>query len=87
VACDHPENRHDRNPTWSEKNPDGRWRSFTYEELAKRDKLNLDIFGIKNKSLEDSESLPEPDLLAQEIADDLQAAMELFAAIAAELKS
>ena len=66
--------------------PEGRWRSFDYEELLKRDKLNLDIFWLKDKSLEDSEDLPEPDVLAQEIADDLQTALEQFAAIAAELK-
>ena len=86
VKCYHPDNRHQRKATFSEKNPEGRWRSFSYEELAKRDKLNLDIFWIKDKSLEDAESLPEPDVLAQEIAEDLQAAMEQFASIAAELK-
>jgi type I restriction enzyme M protein len=86
VACYQPDNRHDRKPTWNETNPDGRWRCFTYEELAKRDKLNLDIFWIKDKSLEDAENLPEPDELAQEIAVDLQAAMELFATIANGLK-
>ena len=48
---------------------EGRWRAFDYEELLKRDKLNLDIFWLKDKSLEDSENLPEPDVLAQEIAD------------------
>ncbi len=86
VASYHPENRHERRPTWSDTNPEGRWRCFTYEELAKRDKLNLDIFWIKDKSLEDADSLPEPDVLAQEIADDLQTALELFGAIANELK-
>jgi type I restriction enzyme M protein len=86
VACCHPENRHDRKETWSETNPDGRWRSFAYDELQKRDKLNLDIFWLKDKSLEDSENLPEPDVLAREIADDLQTALEQFSAIAAELK-
>ena len=55
-------------------------------DLLKRDKLNLDVFWLKDKSLEDSENLPEPDVLAQEIADDLQTAPEQFAAIAAELK-
>ncbi len=45
-------------------------------------RLNLDIFWLKDTSLEDADSLPEPDVLAQEIAEDLQAAMELFAAIA-----
>ena len=37
-------NRHTRKPTWSEKNPDGRWRAYDYDELAKRDKVSLDIF-------------------------------------------
>jgi len=86
VSCYHPENRRERKPTWSESNPEGRWRSFAYDEIARRDKLNLDIFWIRDKSLEDAESLPEPEILAQEIAEDLQAAMEQFASIAAELK-
>jgi type I restriction enzyme M protein len=86
VECYNPKNRHERKGRWSEKNPEGRWRSFTYDELAQRDKLNLDIFWIKDKSLEDADSLPEPDELAQEIAADLQAAMELFATIANGLK-
>ena len=64
----------------------GRWRAFDYEELLKRDKLNLDIFWLRDKSLEDSENLPEPDVLAQEIADDLQTALDQFTAIAAELR-
>jgi type I restriction enzyme M protein len=82
VACYNPKNRHACKPTWSDKNPESRWRSFAYDEPAKRDKLNLDIFWIKDKSLEDAESLPEPDELAQEIADDLQTAFELFATVA-----
>jgi type I restriction enzyme M protein len=82
VACFSPENRHER----KEGGAESRWRSFAYEELLKRDKLNLDIFWLRDKSLEDSENLPEPDVLAQEIADDLQTALEQFAAIAAELK-
>jgi type I restriction enzyme M protein len=82
VECFKPGKRHDR----KEGQGDGRWRSFSYEDLLKRDKLNLDIFWLKDKSLEDSENLPEPEVLAQEIADDLQTALEQFAAIAAELK-
>ena len=39
---------------------DGRWRSFAYEELLKRDKLNLDIFWLKDDSLDDVDSLPAP---------------------------
>lgn len=86
VDCFHPDNRHRRRPTWTEKNPEGRWRCFDYEELAKRDKLNLDVFWLKDRGLEDAEGLPEPDVLAREIADDLQTALEQFAAIAEGLK-
>jgi len=76
VACYHPENRFERTPTWSEANPDGRWRVFDYAELMARDKANLDIFWLRDESLEDSANLPAPQVLAQEIADDLQAALE-----------
>jgi type I restriction enzyme M protein len=86
VKCFNPENRRRRKATWSEKNLDGRWRSYEYDELVKRDKASLDLFWLRDKSLEDIEDLPEPDVLAQEIADDLQTALEQFAAIANELK-
>jgi len=76
-----------RRGNWSEdKKFDGRWRSFDYDEIIKRDKANLDIFWLKNDSIEDSENLPDPEVLAQEIADDLQTALDSFSAIAAELK-
>jgi type I restriction enzyme M protein len=71
--------------TWSEANPDGRWRCFDYDELLKREKLSLDLFWIKDKSLTDTYSLPAPDILAAEIADDLEAALEQFTKIAARL--
>lgn len=86
VNCYRPENRHRRAPTWGARNPEGRWRGFDYEELLKRDKVNLDIFWLKDKSLEESDDLPDPDVLAQEIADDLQMALEQFQAIADKLK-
>jgi type I restriction enzyme M protein len=53
-----------------------RRRAFDYDELLKRDKVNLDIFWLKDKTLEDSDDLPDPDLLADEIADDLETALE-----------
>ncbi len=87
IASYRPGKRHLRKPTWSEGTPDGRWQSFDYAELVKRDKANLDIFWLRDKSLEDSDNLPEPDILAQEILDDLQSAMQQFAAVAAELSS
>ncbi len=74
VACYNPANRFERCPAWSEDNPAGRWRAFSYEELMGRDKANLNIFWLRDELLEDSANLPEPDVLAQEIADDLEAA-------------
>ncbi len=85
VACYHPENRHQRAATWCEANPEGRWRVFTYDELMARDKVNLDIFWLRDESLEDSANLPDPDVLAAEIVEDLQAALEQFKLISGEL--
>lgn len=85
VACYRPENRHERQDTWSEANPDGRWRSYSYEELLQRDKHSLDIFWLRDESLDASENLPDPDVIAAEIIEDLQAALEQFAAIHADL--
>lgn len=53
-----------------------RWKSFTYDELVARDKTNLDIFWLKDKSPEDTENLPAPEVLAQEIIEQLEAALE-----------
>ncbi|WP_411870533.1 N-6 DNA methylase [Vulcanococcus limneticus] len=75
VACYRPGDRHNREATWSEANPEGRWRSFSYEEILARDKVSLDLFWLRDESLEDSANLPDPHLLAQEIADDLRSAL------------
>ena len=85
VQCYKPGRLHERKPTWSEETPDGRWRSYDYGELLKRDKLSLDLFWLKDKSLTDTDSLPPPDVIATEIADDLEAALEQFTKIAASL--
>ena len=86
VACYRPENRNAREETWSEKRPEGRWRALSYEELLQRDKVSLDIFWLRDESLADAENLPDPDLLAGEIAEDLRDALGLIAAIQADLK-
>lgn len=86
VGCCQPGKMHKRKETWSEKNPEGRWRCFDYADLLKRDKLSLDLFWIKDKSLTDTDALPAPDVLATEIADDLEAALGQFTKIAARLK-
>ncbi len=79
VACYNPKNRHQRKES-------ERFKSFAYEELLKRDKVNLDIFWLKDEALEESANLPAPEIIAQEISDDLEAALEQFAAIAEDLK-
>ena len=55
-----------------------RWKAFNYDELIARDKANLDIFWLKDESLEDTENLPAPEILAQEIVEQLQAALDEF---------
>jgi type I restriction enzyme M protein len=86
VQCHNPENRHQRKATWSEKHPEGRWRAYTYEELVARDKASLDIFWLRDDSVADSDDLPDPDVIAQEIVEDLEAALEQFREIAADIK-
>ncbi len=87
VACYSADAPHKRTPTWSDDNPDGRWRSYSYDEIIKRDKLSLDLFWIKDKSLTDTDALPEPSILATEIVDELEAALAQFAKIAARLQA
>jgi type I restriction enzyme M protein len=86
VECYKPGNRHACKPTWSaEKNPTGRWRDYSYEELIQRDKVSLDLFWLKDESLEDSANLPAPDIIAGEIVEDLRTALEQFEAIQTDL--
>jgi len=56
-----------------------------YEDLMARDKVNLDIFWLRDESLEDSANLPAPDILAAEIVEDLKSALEQFEGLAGEL--
>jgi len=63
-----------------------RFRAFGYEELVSRDKANLDIFWLRDKSLEGSEDLQPPDVIAAEIAENLEAALEQFAEIHEDLR-
>ena len=85
IACYNPANRHERRETWSKENPDGRFRRYSYEQIKERDKTSLDIFWIKDKTLADLDNLPDPDVLANEIIDNLEAAMESFREIMEEL--
>lgn len=58
---------------------------YSYEESIGRDKASLDIFWLRDESLEESDKLPEPGVLAQEILDDLEGALEQFREIAEDL--
>ena len=87
VECFRPGERHTRTQTWSPENEEGRWRAFEYDDLAQRDKLNLDLLWLRDSALEDSENLPEPEVLAAEIVEDLLTALEAFQGVAQELES
>lgn len=86
INCYRPHNRHERQATWhAEQHPEGRWRQFSYDELIARDKASLDVFWLKDKSLTDLDNLPEPDDLAEEIIENLEAGLTSFRAVLAEL--
>jgi len=87
IDCYNPGNRHEREDTWSEENPDGRWRKFTYDEIAARDKTSLDIFWLKDASLTDLDNLPDPDELALEIIQNIEAGLESFRDLANGLEA
>ena len=78
VVSYNPENRHERKES-------ERFRYFTYKELIARDKASLDIFWLKDDSLDNLDDLPPPDVLAQEIIEHLEAALLSFRDVAAGL--
>jgi len=79
IECYNPDNRHDRKET-------KQFRVFDYDELIQRDKVSLDIFWLKDESLEDSENMPDPDVLARDIAENLGSAIVQFSTIYQELE-
>lgn len=78
IACYHPENRHDRRAT-------ERFKFYSYDDLMARDKASLDIFWLKDESLDNLDDLPSPDVLQQEIIEHLEAALAAFRDVAASL--
>ena len=79
-------NRLTREATFSDANPHGRWRSYPVEELLARDKASLDLFWLRDESLSDSDNLPAPELIAAEIIEDLQAALDQLKELEADLQ-
>jgi type I restriction enzyme M protein len=78
IKCYNPESRSDRKET-------ERFKVFSFDELMQRDKVSLDIFWLKDESIEDSENLPAPEVIAKDIAENLQAALEQFGSIYEDL--
>lgn len=78
IRCYNPENRHERRET-------ERFKFYSYEELIGRDKASLDVFWLKDDSLDNLDELPPPDVLQQEIIEHLEAALASFREVAAGL--
>lgn len=86
IKCYNTANRRGRKETWhATKNPEGRWRRFAYDNLKARDKTSLDVFWLKDKSLTDLDNLPEPEDLAEEIIENLEAGLNSFKEVLAGL--
>ncbi|AXQ99693.1 hypothetical protein D0N37_18250 [Pseudoalteromonas piscicida] len=86
IKCYNPDNRHDRAETWDEEtNPEGRWRKYSREEMLARDKASLDIFWLQDKSLADLNNLPDPEDLAEEIIENIEAGLNSFKDVLAGL--
>ncbi len=88
VTCYNASNRFKRVETYhAVDNPEGRWRKFGYDEIVARDKTSLDITWLKDKSLADLDNLPDPDVLAEEIAENLESALGSFREVLRRLKA
>ena len=86
VACYSAANRAERKATWSEKHPKGKWRSYAYDELAARDKCNLDVTWLSEEGDNDDAAGIDPSTIARSIIDDVQSALAGFAELEAGLK-
>ncbi|MFB9865636.1 class I SAM-dependent DNA methyltransferase [Rufibacter immobilis] len=87
ITLYNPQNRHQRQESFqAETNPEGRWRKFSYDEIIARDKTSLDITWLKDKSLADLDNLPDPDVLAEDIIENLEAGLLSFRTILAALE-
>lgn len=87
IECFNTKNIQERKSTYSEENPSGRWRCYSYEDILKRDKANLDIFWLKDESLDDLDNLPEPNVIVNELVMDLESALEQLRKISDDFNS
>jgi len=79
VACYKSGRRHERTET-------ERFRRFAHADLIARDKINLDIFWLKDDTLDDPDLLPPPDEIAAEIVENLEVALDRFRKVALSLQ-
>ena len=85
IDCYKPDDIRQREESVEENGEQGRWKMFTYDEVVARDKTNLDLFWLKDDTLDDTENLPAPAVLAAEIVEQLQAALIEFESVEAIL--
>ena len=85
ISCYNPQNAMSVKKL-TRKNPEGRWRRFSADDILKRDKTSLDIFWLKDKSLADLDNLPDPDELADDIIENLESALESFKELKQQLE-
>lgn len=87
ITCYNADNIHERVETYDpETNPTGRWRKYSIDDIKKRDKTSLDISWLKDNSLTDLDNLPDPEDLASDIIDNIEAGLASFRAVLDELE-
>jgi len=78
VNCYNAQNKELLEERWSEENLSGRFRKYSYNEILERDKTNFDIFWLKDDNYVDLDNLSEPEILTQEIIDNMESALNSF---------
>jgi len=67
--------------------PSPAFKPYGIDELLARDKVNLDIYAdIRDETLDNSDSLLDPHIVAEEIIEELEAALSEFVTVAAALR-
>lgn len=81
IECFNAKNISQRIETWNQENETGRWRKYSYEEIIDRDKTNLDIFWLRDDNLIDLDNLPDPEVLIDDIIENIESALTNFRTI------
>ncbi len=86
VECYCAGHMEDRKQTWSEENPEGRWRKYTYQEILDRDKTSLDITWIRSGDSVDERTLAELLDEIEEKASNINNAVEALKSLIGDLE-